>query len=218
MIKAIIFDFDGVIAESNDVKTEVFVRLFKKYPSYVTEQIRKFHLRNGGMSRFDKFRYIYANILERPLSDEKFSKLCDDFKRFVFEGVVNAPAVLGIENFLKRNKSKYRMYVASGTPQEEIIEIVKRRKLSRYFYGVYGSPTTKEKIIKNILRENAHTQKEVVFLGDSINDYEGAVGAGIDFVAKVSGSDESNMFSSVNLKTKIGTIEEFQKYLDQKEE
>ncbi|GAF78578.1 unnamed protein product, partial [marine sediment metagenome] len=32
MIKAIIFDFDGVIVESSDIKTEAFRELFQDYP------------------------------------------------------------------------------------------------------------------------------------------------------------------------------------------
>ena len=63
-MKAIIFDFDGVIAESVDVKTEAFKELFKAYPDKV-KAIADFHIDNGGMSRFDKFRHIYKNILKK---------------------------------------------------------------------------------------------------------------------------------------------------------
>ena len=69
MIKAIIFDFDGVIADSNNIKTDAFVKLFEGYPSNIKEMIRMFHLQNGGMSRFDKFRYIYANIINEYVKD-----------------------------------------------------------------------------------------------------------------------------------------------------
>ena len=58
MINSIIFDFDGVILESVSVKTAAFRQLFSFAPEHVDE-IVQYHLDNGGMSRFDKFRYIY---------------------------------------------------------------------------------------------------------------------------------------------------------------
>jgi len=39
MIKAIIFDFDGVIIESMDVKTKAFTFLFKDYLEHLPEII-----------------------------------------------------------------------------------------------------------------------------------------------------------------------------------
>ena len=61
-IKAIFFDFDGVILESVDVKGWAFGKPFEAYPQYVDE-IVAFHHRNGGMYRFDKFRLsIFTRI------------------------------------------------------------------------------------------------------------------------------------------------------------
>lgn len=42
MIKAIIFNFDGFIAESVDIKTKAFKGLFKNYPKYVLEKVGKY--------------------------------------------------------------------------------------------------------------------------------------------------------------------------------
>ena len=46
--------FDGVIKESVSVKTDAFVDLFRPYGRDVCEQVRKHHLANGGMSRYQK--------------------------------------------------------------------------------------------------------------------------------------------------------------------
>jgi HAD superfamily hydrolase (TIGR01549 family) len=215
MIKAIIFDFDGVIADSNNVKTGAFVKLFKDYPQHIKESIRKFHLQNGGMSRFDKFRYIYKNILKEELSEEGFNRLCGDFNRLVIDGVVNAPMIDGVEDFLKRNKNRYDMYIVSGTPGYEIKEIVKRRDLNKYFLNIYGSPETKRDLITQVLNRNNYKKEEVIFLGDSINDYEEALAAGVEFVAKISDNAEFELFPGVSIKIKVKTMREFEKYLDE---
>ena len=56
MIKAIFFDFDGVILESVSIKGDVFQKLFADYPEHLAE-ILNYHLENGGVSRYDKFEY-----------------------------------------------------------------------------------------------------------------------------------------------------------------
>jgi len=216
MIRVIIFDFDGVIAESNNVKTEAFVKLFADYPEEVRGAVKRFHLENGGMSRFEKFRYIYANFLKEALSEKKFNELCIGFNRLVLDGVVNSPMADGVEEFLLRNRDKYDMYIVSGTPQDEIKTIVERRMLDKYFSGVYGSPETKKRLIQLILRENNYNPEEAVYLGDSINDYEGAEAAGVEFVAKIPDGLDFDPFPNVKLKTRIRKIEEFEEFLDEK--
>ncbi len=216
MIKAIIFDFDGVIADSNNVKTEAFGKLFKDYSQNIRDTIRDFHLQNGGMSRFDKFRHIYANILKENLSEERFNMLCEDFNKLVIDGVVNAPMIDEVEDFLKKYKGKYDMHIVSGTPDYEIKEIAKRRKLDKYFLSIYGSPETKRDLIIRVLDKNNYKKEEVVFLGDSINDYEGALAAGVEFVAKIDDNLGLDLFPCVSLKVKVSTIKQFEKYLNDK--
>lgn len=218
MIRSIIFDFDGVIADSNHIKTDAFVKLFEDYPQHIKELIRRFHLQNGGMSRFDKFRYIYANFLKEKLSEERFKKLCEDFNKLVIDGVINAPMIDGVDDFLKRNKTKYDMYIVSGTPDYEIKEILKRRKLDKYFLGIRGSPETKKDLIIEVLDRNNYNKEEVVFLGDSINDYEGALAAGVEFVAKISDDLGLDLFPNITLNAAIRTMDEFERYLEKKNE
>ena len=61
--RAIAFDFDGVLAESVDIKTRAYALLFKGEGDQSIRQIVDFHLKNGGISRFEKIRKIYNDIL-----------------------------------------------------------------------------------------------------------------------------------------------------------
>ena len=58
----IFWDFDGVIKESVSVKTDAYVELFSLYGSDICKQVRKHHLANGGMSRYDKIPLYLKNI------------------------------------------------------------------------------------------------------------------------------------------------------------
>ncbi len=62
MIKAIIFDLDGVILESADIKTKAFLKLFEAFPKHV-DVILDYHVKNMGISRYVKLRHIYNNML-----------------------------------------------------------------------------------------------------------------------------------------------------------
>ena len=173
MIKAIIFDFDGVILESVDIKGWAFRKLFEEYPDAV-DIIVAYHYANGGVPRYDKFRHIYKEILKQPLSDSKFEELCCRFADLVFKKVLGCEFVDGALEFLEKYYKKYSFFIVSGTPHEEIQEIVKGRNLTKYFKGVFGSPTAKSVWTANILKDNGFDAKEVLWVGDALSDWRAA--------------------------------------------
>jgi phosphoglycolate phosphatase-like HAD superfamily hydrolase len=187
-ICAIIFDFDGVILESVSIKSEAFRQLFAFVPEHVDEIIR-FHKENGGMSRFNKFRYIYKNILHEDLTDERFRWLSDRFSGLVLEGILQAPFVDGAKEFIERCHRSLSLYVVSATPENELKHIVRHKGLEMYFRGVYGSPVTKEEHIRRIVRESGLDPGSVIYIGDAVNDWQAARAAGIRFFARVKPGD-----------------------------
>jgi len=70
MIKAIIFDFDGVLVESVDIKTKAFAGLFEHEGDSIVRRVVAYHIKNAGVSRFEKFRHIYKEMLDRELTEE----------------------------------------------------------------------------------------------------------------------------------------------------
>lgn len=189
MIKAVIFDFDGVLVESTDIKTNAFVELFKAEGRKIAGLVVGYHLRNAGVSRYEKFKYIYKNFLKRELTKEKFNALCADFTKLVCDGVVRSRYVRGAKFFLERSSLKYKLFVISATPQAEIEEIIRRRKMNPYFRGVYGAPTSKFEAVRMILRRNRLKPAETVYVGDALRDYEAAVKHGLIFIARVRGHE-----------------------------
>ena len=59
ILKVIVLDFDGVIAETLDIKADAFAVLFADYPEHV-EAIVRLHRENGGMSRYEKSTEFYG--------------------------------------------------------------------------------------------------------------------------------------------------------------
>src|SRR3989304_1573816 len=91
MIRAIIFDFDGVIVESVDIKTKAFARLFEHEGKVVVEKVVDYHLKNGGVSRFDKFR-VYQCFVATATPQEEIAEIIKQREMTAyFKGVSGAP-------------------------------------------------------------------------------------------------------------------------------
>jgi phosphoglycolate phosphatase-like HAD superfamily hydrolase len=187
-VSLIILDCDGVLLESVSAKTDAFRTLFSFVPDKVDE-IVAFHLENGGMSRFDKFRYIYANILNKDLSKDRFDKLSDNFSSIVYQKVMESPFVNGAAEFLEKYHTKIPLYVVSATPEQELLQIFRERDLLRFFKAIYGSPEKKVNHIATILQTEGIEPRSAYFVGDAKNDYDAAMISQVRFIARIRPGD-----------------------------
>lgn len=188
MIRAVAFDFDGVVLESADLKTRAFARLYEQHPEHV-DAIVALHLRHAGVSRYEKFRWIGRDILGTPVSDDDLVSLNERFSALVMDEILRCPFVPGAREMLLGRGAQIPLYVASGTPEDELRDIVARRELSAAFRGVYGSPAVKAEILERIMGELHIGPEEVLFVGDAMTDLEGAHAAGTPFLGRIRPGD-----------------------------
>lgn len=207
MIKAIIFDFDGVILETVDVKGWAFKELFKDYSAY-GERILAFHYENGGLPRENKVRHILKEFLGLPSDDATVELYCDRFSKLVFQRVVDSPFVPGALETLQALKGLISMFIVSGTPHEEINRIIDVKGLRAYFQGVYGSPEIKDVWTRKILVDNGLTPEEVIWVGDALSDWRAAVKYGIRFILR-SWPGNSDVFRGVEVDFKLDDLTGF---------
>ena len=142
-VKGLIYDFDGVICDSVNVKTDAFAEMYKSYGEEVQSQVVQYHLVHGGVSRFDKFKYYHNNFLGKKISDIEIDELAEQFSLLVKEKVISSKFIKGADKFLEKNSRDFIQFVCTGTPENEIIDICDRRNLSGFFEGIYGSPKKK---------------------------------------------------------------------------
>ena len=212
MIKAIILDFDGVIAESVHVKTEAFAEMYCSYGEDIVKKVVAHHLRNGGVSRFEKFSTYHSIFLGVDLNEKQIKELSACFSDLVMEKVIKAPYVPGAIEFIKNNYIKYDLYISSGTPENEMKEVAKRRNISSYFRDIYGSPEKKTEHVRKIINKHKYSSSEVVFIGDAMSDVQAAKENSIRFIARVDG-DESPLKDEKNNIPDLISIEEKLKVL-----
>ena len=212
MIKAIIFDFDGVLVESAEIKTEAFRELFNQY-SLEINKIVEYHEKNMGISRYVKFRHIYNDILNRSISPQEEEELGRKFSQIVMEKILRAPLAPGTIKYLEEHYQKYPFFIASGTPEEELHFIVVEKGLSKYFKETHGTPKKKNEIITDIQNRYKWKPEEVLFVGDAETDLMAARESGTKFVARMA-SWRNKTFDCSYCIDDLGDLGEIVKLLD----
>ena len=180
--KAVFFDFDGVIKDSVEVKSEAFYDLFLPFGEQLASRVRKHHEDNGGMSRYDKLP-IYLKWANQAIGKTTIKEYAAKFSRMVTQCVIDSPWVCGVLDFLQSNQEK-NFYLVSATPQNEIEIILKSLEIEVFFDEIVGSPTSKTIAIHNILNAHKLQTMECIMIGDSISDYQAATENKIQFILR----------------------------------
>ena len=190
--KVIVLDFDGVIVESNDIKRRAFSHIFSEFPSHHRE-IMAYHHAHNAVNRHDKFRHIMEHILKQEFDSARANDWATRFSAMTRDGIIACPYVDGALEFLGFFSKKCPLYMASATPLDELTVILKSRGLHRYFKGIYGAPTPKKAIFERIMRAEDVRPADILYIGDSKEDYEVAKGIGCVFIGRNSGCDFSGL-------------------------
>ena len=191
LFDAIVFDFDGVLVESTDVKTHAFGALYAEHGPEIQRCVIEHHVANAGLSRYLKFRFYQEQLLGVPYSEADGVRLSNEFSSMVVDLIVKAPYVRGAHEFLLAHHRSLPLFVASGTPQDELLHIVEKRGMAQYFQKVRGTPATKGEILGDIIGTHGFSAQRVLMVGDAYADWEGAQQAGALFIGRRSGKDVS---------------------------
>ncbi|MGY5449830.1 HAD family hydrolase [Agarivorans sp. MS3-6] len=177
-----IFDCDGVILDSNQLKIEAMRNALEAHFSaqdLITECVDYFR-HNFGKSRFHHVAYFLDAIIkvEGTKKQEFEQQILADFSKQCRALYLTAELTPGFIAFLSHCKGK--RYVASGSEQSELRDVFAQRGLDGYFDGVFGSPTPKVELIQYILEQENSTN--AVMFGDAESDMLSAQKNHIDFV------------------------------------
>lgn len=180
--KNILWDFDGVIMDSMPVRNKGFELVLSDYPKEEVQELMKFHLNNGGLSRYVKFRYFFEEIRKKNVSEDEISVWASRFSKVMRKNLTdNKLLIKDTCNFVMENYTNFEMHIVSGSDQEELRFLCKELNLDSFFISINGSPTPKINLVENLLKQFNYRTKDTILIGDSINDYEAAKSNNIDF-------------------------------------
>jgi len=180
----ILFDFDGVIADSFSVAFEVN----KMVCPHLTE--------NGYKKRFE------GNINDWEKNDEKHTNKCrhniDFFKEYVPRMKNSVTVVSGMKEILEELSKTYNLIIISSTITEPIKEFMNKYGLEKYFIEIIGNDihTSKVEKIKMVFEKYNICSEMCVFVTDTLGDIREAKQVMVDSIAVSWGYHEKNTILS----------------------
>lgn len=183
-VSLIVFDCDGVILESVEAKTKAFGQVVAHFGPEAVERLVAYHKAHGGVSRYKKFEWFYAEVLGKTITQDESQAMGRMFEYLSFANVMSSPMVPGTMEAIQAFHGKIPMYVASGAPHDELNLILKERGLSTYFEGIFGSPPGKTELLKHCIDLAGVPAAETLMVGDSSTDLKAAEANGTLFYGR----------------------------------
>ena len=177
-----VFDFDGVIADTNSLKKDNIKKSVTNILPYeILDEFVNYFITNNGIPREEKISKFVSDKLNFDCVMKNYSELNN-------KSFSNVLLIDGIITFLQelynRNKT---LVILSGGVSQEITKILKEHELQHLFSKILTGPINK---YRNFC-DNIFTAKgNVLYFGDSFHDYDLANLLNIEFVF-VSGKSQN---------------------------
>lgn len=181
-----IFDCDGVILDSNRIKTDAFRHIASEFGSDITDRFILYHKDHGGISRYEKISFLQKLVKDKIIN---VSKLTLDYGDYCRREITKCDEVTGFSDFITLVSGK-KTFVVSGGDERELREVFKGRGIDKYFNAIYGSPMTKGSILHS-MDVNKDIDYPAVYIGDSKYDHDCVSNFDIDFIFMSEFSDFS---------------------------
>lgn len=195
MIKAILCDLDDTLLQTRAVKSEAIKfagKLF--YNLDITDEAIDKH---WGKPWMEFMGEIFNHREDAELASQKYKSIVKNYTNRAY------PGTLETLEFLSNN---YKLGILSSAARSMIIYDLECAGIpvDLFFYTQSAedtnihkpNPQVFEPIVK-ILAKQEITKDEVLYVGDTLYDYEAATGAGLHFVGMADRSKNNGDFSSV---------------------
>lgn len=170
--KIILFDFDGVIADSFTSAFEVSKIL---YP-HITE--------NDFRRRFEE----NINNWNGPTHTDDCGKNIDFFEKYIPK-MKKMKVIPGILEVIKNLSHNYTLIIISSTITGPIREFMEQHKIAQYFTEIMGNDIHISKVtkIKMVFLKYKTSSKECLFITDTLGDIKEATQVGVNTIGIVWG-------------------------------
>lgn len=177
-----VFDCDGVLLDSNRVKTDAFYQAALPFGEDAARELVRYHREHGGVSRQLKFAYFLERIVgQQPRSETAYQELLERYARCVQDGLASCAVAEGAVEILEKLPKYAWRFVVSGGAEEEVRWVLDEKGLARHFHGIYGNPQDKFVLVERAAHEHGWTEP-ALFVGDARYDHEVSAGRGMDFL------------------------------------
>ena len=191
--KCYVFDFDGTLKLTNQVKREGFFKVVG--PSF-PNSVRMHEILETCLG--DRYA-IFASYAF--FNGGNVHELVDLYSLWCEKEILSSKDRQGALEALRALKNRgAKLYINSATPQNAIEKIIVQNYAVDVFDGVYGGFNRKSENLLEIIAAHAFDPSDVVMVGDGIDDWSAATAVGCRFVGVSGGTlQESNELSRSRL-------------------
>ena len=209
-MKVVVFDFDGVIIPSEEIKQNGYRWMFSEFGEAIPEdaiRAAREEFSNARGNRFDIIRGIFERIGADDV-DANVELYGARFGEIVRAKLANFVIEPNVRSMLDRASKLGPLYINSNTPDEPLKETVQALGIADYFKGIRGSSdgSTKAQRLQEIAHAEGVTPEHMVFIGDGEGDREAAEMFGCEFVGIAT---DSNGWKERREFTVLGSVAEF---------
>ena len=192
--KIMVFDFDGVIIDSAEVKIDEYRNLFSQFTKNETtlNEIINIYRNSAGIPRQTTLKKVFKVVLDKTISNQEVEDLSLDFSKRIFQRLETIEPLKGVLEYLTIHR-EVNKYIISGAPNSDVSYLTKKLKLSKYFKSIKGGPLNKKNEMINIRKLTNVKAQEIVYFGDQKNDCIAAKSAGVGFIGINAGSNLDTM-------------------------
>ena len=181
MIKNIIFDFDGVIVDSEIIPAKAFAIYFKSLGHKTNEKDFYSYIGNTTYQTIDELTKKYNIIDKSKFTDEIYKQIWSLFYK-------ELRLVKGADKYIKN--SDKNLFIGSNSTLDRLIkglEIVNLKKFfpssKIYTYEMVNNPKPSPDIYKKIITDNKLINDETIIIEDSKIGIKAGVSANIKVIA-----------------------------------
>lgn len=174
MVKAVIFDFDGTLADSFEVFTEVLAEALKRQP-FTGQEIADLR----GLSTREVMRELKVKKWQLP-------RLAVKGRRLLGNRMDRVEPFPDTDKLLSElHKAGCKIYILSTNDTSNIQQLTDKYGLDKYITKIYGDIGLfgKVKWLKKLLKQEGLNAGECIYVGDETRDLEATKKAGIRCIA-----------------------------------
>ncbi len=177
VLKVIVFDFDGTIADTYDAFVEI-----------VNELSGEFGYRPVGLNDLERLKNLSSReiVRESNISLIKIPFILKRVKTELNKRVKKLTPIEGIQSCLIFLKEKgYHLGIITSNSKENVTAFLEKNKLAETFDFICSGTTLfgKHKIINQVLKKGKLQPSELIYIGDETRDIQSAQKSKIQVIA-----------------------------------
>ena len=193
MLKCVVFDFDGTLVDSNDIKRETFFAVAHPW-DFAGEVVAEVFERWPAADRYKKTYKIAEGLISKGLLSkgssvqEWASRLANEYTVQCERAITRCPEMPGATETLNElSKKGFLLFVNSATPVKPLRKILELRNWGHFFQRAYGAEAAKADNLGQIAARTDSKPHEIVHVGDQPDDLFATEQFGCHFVAMADG-------------------------------